>query len=83
MSSLDKSLTNAYLDIEIDHATQLPVSMKVVLLAATKGETEVDKAKKIVGGKHVSFHFNYTFSDFNQVEKPNVPKEAQRLLARS
>lgn len=83
LSSLDKSLTNAFYDIEIDHTTELPLSLKVVLLAATKGETEVSKDKKIIGGKHVSFQFKYTFTDFNKVEKPAVPKEAQRLLAKS
>ncbi len=76
-------MTSAYYDIEIDHASQLPVTVKMVLLAATKGETEVDKAtKKIVGGKHVAFWFNYKFSDFGKITKPDVPREAQRILAR-
>ena len=83
LSSLDKSMTNAYYDIEIDPAAQLPVSIKMVLLAATKGETEVNKARKIVGGKHVAFHFTYALSDFGKTERPAIPKEAQKLLAKN
>ena len=83
MSSLDKSLSNAYYEIEIDPALELPVSMKVVLLAATRGETEVDAKKRIVGGRHVAFHFQYSLSDFGKIEKPAIPREALRLLARN
>ncbi|MBI4607160.1 MAG: hypothetical protein HY721_34790 [Planctomycetes bacterium] len=79
---MDKSLTNALYEIEIDPQTQLPITIKMLLLAATKGETEVNKAKKIVGGRHVAFHFRYDLSDFGKVEKPKIPQEAQRLLAK-
>ncbi len=82
MSSFDKSLANAFYEIEIDPASQLPVSIKILLLAATKGETEINKQKKIVGGKHVAFHFTYALSDFGKIEKPSVPREAQKLLAK-
>lgn len=82
MSSLDKSLTNACYEIEIDPETQLPVRIKVLLLAAIRGETESDKTKRIVGGRHVAFHFEYTLSDFGKVEKPQIPFEAMRLLAK-
>ena len=82
MSSLDKSLTNAYYEIEIDPALQLPVAIKVVLLAATKGETEIDKrTKRIVGGTHVAFHFTYALTDFGQIKKPEIPRDAEKLLA--
>jgi hypothetical protein len=82
LSSLDKSLTNASYEIEIDPETQLPVRLKVLLLAAIRGETECDKAKRIVGGRHVAFEFEYRLSQFGKVEKPQVPFEAMRLLAK-
>ena len=69
-------------EIEMDPATKLPVRIKMVLCAAIRGETESNKAKKIVGGRHVAFHFDYTLSDYGKIEKPSVPVEAMKLLAR-
>ncbi len=82
MSSVDKSITNAYYEIDIDPSTQLPVSIKVVILTGAKGATET-KGKKIIGGKHVAFHFVYELSDFGKLKKPVIPPEAQKVLARS
>ena len=82
MSRLDKSLTNASYEIEVDHAAGVPISITMTLLAAVKGETEMDAKKKIVGGKHVAFTFKYTLSDFGKVEKLEVPAEAQKVLAK-
>lgn len=46
------------------------------------GRQSIDKAtKKIVGGKHVAFHFDFSFSDYHKLEPPQVPKEAQKLIA--
>jgi len=83
LSRLDKSLTNASYEIEIDPATRLPVRLKVLLLAAIKGSTETDKAKRITGGKHLSFHFEYSLGEFGKIEKPKIPPEAQRLLSKA
>jgi hypothetical protein len=82
LSSLDKSLTSAYYEVEIDPETQLPVAIRMVILAAVKGETEIDKSKRIVGGKHIAFHFNYKLSEFGKVEKPKIPKDAEKLLSK-
>ena len=79
---MDKTITNSWYDIEIDPATQLPVSIRVVILTGSRGGTEA-KGKKIMGGEHVAFHFTYKLSDFGKVEKPVVPPEAARLLAKS
>jgi hypothetical protein len=79
---LDKSLTNAYYEIEIDPETELPVRLKVVLLAAIRGETESDRQKKITGGRHIAFHFEYKLGQFGKIEKPDIPFEAMRLLAK-
>lgn len=79
---MDKSLTNASYEIEVDHAAQLPVSITMTLLAAVKGETEIDAKKKITGGRHVAFKFKYSLSDFGKVEKLAVPPAAQKLLAK-
>ncbi len=83
MSSVDKTTTNAYYEIDIDPATHLPVSIKVVILTGTKGTGTETKGKKIIGGKHVAFHFDYDLSEFGKLKKPAIPPEAQKLLARS
>jgi hypothetical protein len=79
---VDKTITNAHYEIEIDPATKLPVRIAMVILTGTRGSTE-SKDKKIVGGKHVAFHFDYRLSDFGKLKRPAIPPEAQRLLARS
>lgn len=82
MSSLDKTLANSYYEIEIDPKTQLPVAINMLVLTGTRGATET-KGKRIVGGKHVAFHFKYRLDDFGQVEKVQVPPEAQKILAKN
>ncbi len=79
---MDKTITNAYYDIEIDPETKLPVSIHVVILTGSKGGTEA-KGKKILGGEHVAFHFKYELSRFGKIKKPVIPPAAWRLLARS
>ena len=81
MSGLDKTTTNAYYEIEIDPSTQLPRSVKLLVLTGRRGETET-KDKKIVGGKHVAFHFVYELSHFGKLKKPSIPSEAQKVLAK-
>ncbi len=82
MSSLDKRITNAWYEIEIEPSTQLPVSIKMVVLAGQRAETETDKKKNITGGKHVAFHFRYSLSDYGKVKIPAVPPDAKKLLAK-
>ena len=81
MSSVDKTITNAFYEIEIDHKTQLPKSIQVLILTGTRGSTEA-KEKKITGGKHVAFHFRYDLSQFGKLKKPKLPSDAQKLLAK-
>ena len=81
MSSVDKTVTNSYYDIEIDPETKQPVSIHVVILTGAKGQTET-KGTKIIGGMHVAFHFRYELSRFGEIERPKIPPEAYRLLAK-
>lgn len=78
---MDKTLTNAYYEIEIDPSTLLPVSMYMVVLTGSRGGTET-KGKQIVGGTHVAFLFQYELSDFGKLEKPQIPLAAQKLLTK-
>ena len=80
MSGADKTLTNAFYEIEIDPETVLPVRIKVTALTGRKGAT-VAKDKKIVGGEHAAFHFEYKLSKFGKVDPPKVPPEAMKVLA--
>jgi hypothetical protein len=81
LSGLDKTITNAYYVIDLDRKSGLPRSIQMVVLTGSKGETEA-KDKKITGGKHVSFRFDYKLSEFGKLKKPAIPTEAQRLLAK-
>jgi len=81
LSGLDKRLTNSYYLIDINRKTGLPRSIQMVILTASKGETE-SKDRKITGGKHVAFRFDYKLSEYGKLKKPAIPTEAQRLLAK-
>ncbi len=74
-------MTNAYYEIEINPATRLPVKIAVLLLTGTREGTVV-KDKKIVGGRHVAFHFEYGLSNFGKLKAPKIPPEAEKLLAK-
>jgi len=81
LSSVDKTITNAYYEVEIDSLTKLPVSIKAVVLSGTRGGTEA-KGMKIIGGKHVAFHFQYEICSFGELKRPAVPPEALKQLAK-
>ncbi len=80
MSKVDKTLTNAYYEIEIDPSKQMPVAMHVVIMTGTKGGATESKGRKITGGRHAVFHFNYTLSDYGTLQSPTIPPEAMKLL---
>ncbi len=77
---MDKTLTNAIYDIEIDEKTYLPTKIRVLVMAGTRDGTERE-GRKIVGGKHVAMHFTYDLKDFGEIEKPEIPKPAAKLIA--
>jgi hypothetical protein len=79
---LDKTLTNAYYEIEIDPETVRPVKISLVVLTGKRGDT-VTKGQKIVGGQHVAFHFDYALSGFDEGSPPTIPPEASRLLTKN
>jgi len=82
LSKVDKSLTNAYYEIEIDPDTQLPVNIHVVILTGTKGGDTEAKGKKITGGRHVSIIMNYKLTEFGKLKPPTIPPGAQKQLAK-
>ena len=77
---MDKTLTNAYYEFDIDEKTLLPKRIRMTVLAGSKGTTE-KKGKKIVGGEHVAFHFTYSLKDYGKIKKLEIPREAARLIA--
>ena len=74
-------MTNAFYEIEIDHKTSLPKTIRLVVLTGTRVETEM-KGDKVAGGRHVAFHFNYELSSFGKLKAPTIPADAQKLLAK-
>ena len=78
---MDKTLTNAYYEFDIDEKTLLPKRIRMTVLAGSKGSTE-KKGRKIVGGEHVAFHFTYSLKDYGKVEKPKIPAAVVKLLAK-
>ncbi len=77
---MDKTATNAFYVIEVDHETKLPKGITLTVLTGRKGDTIV-KGGRIVGGDHVAFHFEYTISNYEKVEAPEIPAAARKLLA--
>jgi len=77
---VDKTLTNAYYEIEIDHTRGLPVHLRIVILTGTKGTNTEANGMKITGGKHVAFHYDYDLSDFEKLQPPKIPAEAWKQL---
>ena len=77
---MDKTLTNAYYEFDIDEKTLLPTRIRMTVLAGSKGTT-VRKGNKIVGGEHVAFHFTYSLEDFGKVKRLEIPREALKLIA--
>ncbi len=71
-------MTNAYYDIEIDPETVMPVKLTLTVLTGQKGET-LTKGKKIIGGKHVAFHFEYNLTDFGKT-KVEIESGAVKFL---
>ena len=77
---MDKTLTNTFYEFEIDPKTYLPTRIRMLVMAGTKGGTERG-GRKIVGGEHVAMHFTFRLSDFGEVERPEIPAKARKLLA--
>jgi hypothetical protein len=77
---MDKTLTNAYYEFDIDEKTLLPRRIRMTVLAGRRGATEKE-GRKIVGGEHVAFHFTYLLKDYGKVKRLEIPREAARLLA--
>ena len=80
MSSMDKTLTNTFYEFEIDPESYLPRRIRMLVLAGTKGGTERE-GRRIVGGEHVSMMFDFRLDDFGEIEKPDIPAPALKLLA--
>ena len=81
MSRLDKTVTEGFLEIDLDDDHKLPKTMRLVLLAGTKGrgkEAGADKDKS--NTEHVAFHYNYVLGEWGQVERLTPPKDAVKLI---
>ena len=81
MSRLDKRMTNAFYEIEIDPKTELPKTIGITILTGRRGETKFEN-KRIVGGRHVVFRFEYSLSGFGEAEDLEIPRAARKLLAK-
>ena len=77
MSRVDKTRTQAFYEIDVDLATNLPKSIKMVILTGVRG---ADEDKPIANQEHVAFHFDYRMKDFGKVAAFEVPPAARKLL---
>ncbi|MFQ5654990.1 MAG: hypothetical protein ACE5GW_09695 [Planctomycetota bacterium] len=78
LSRVDKTTTRCYYEIDINHDTQLPRSIRMVVLTGVKSG---DKKKGSFGNEeHVAFHFDYSIEAFNEVASVKVPRAAQKIL---
>ncbi len=81
MSRVDKTITNAYYEFDIDEKTMLPKRIRVTVMTGRRGLTE-KKAGRIVGGEHVVFRFSYSLRNFGKVDDLKIPTEAGKLLTK-
>ena len=81
MSRLDKTVTEGFIEIDLDDEHQLPKTMRLVLLAGTKGQgKEAGEKSKDENAEHVAFHYNYTLGEWGQIERLAPPKDAVKLI---
>lgn len=74
---MEKSISRCLYEIEFDEKTNLPKSMRMVVLAGVKNAKNDPKLEK---GEHVAFTFDYEFSNFGGVEKFQIPREVAKLI---
>lgn len=74
---MDKTRSQAIFEIDVDLATNLPKSIKMIVLTGVRGG---DDDKAIGNQEHVAFHFDYNLKDYGKVAAFEVPKQAQKLL---
>ncbi len=75
MSRADKATTRVVYEIEIDHATKMPVGIDMIV--TTQIRPEEGKASN---GQHLAFKFDYTLGKFNEIKRFDVPRDAAKLL---
>ncbi len=74
---MEKSVTRSFYEITFDKENFRPTSLKMVVLAAVKGEKIDPKLEK---GEHVAFTFDYSFSSYGEIAKLDVPADARKIL---
>ena len=74
---MDKRRTEAFYEIDIDLATNLPKSIKMVVLTGIRG---TDVNKPIANQEHVAFHFDYNMKDYDKGDAFEIPIAARKLL---
>ncbi len=74
---MDKTRTQAIYEIDVDLATNLPKSIKMIILTGVRG---ADEDKPIGSQEHVAFHFDYNLKDYGKVAAFEVPIPARKLL---
>ncbi|MCI0651768.1 MAG: hypothetical protein L0Z55_07780 [Planctomycetes bacterium] len=79
MARVDKTSTNAYYEIDLDTKSNLPTSIKFVVLTGVKS-TKDENGKKSESEEHVAFKFNYNLGLWDSVEKFSVPPAAKKVL---
>ena len=75
MARAVRKSTRVVYEIEVNHETMLPVSVKVQLITdvlpkeGSKGPSE-----------RLAFNWNYELAKFNEVERFKLPKQVRKLL---
>jgi hypothetical protein len=75
-------MTQITYDLTLDPEHERVVELKVTTLCASRepGAPVLPKEKALTEAQHIAFIAVYRFSDFNEVERFDVPAEAGKML---
>jgi len=74
---VEKSITRCFYEIAFEKETFRPTDITMVVLVGVKGEKPDPKLET---GEHVAFTFSYSFSNYGEIARLNVPSDAAKIL---
>jgi len=79
---VDKSVTRAFYDIELDARSREIKGFSLTVLTAVRDTKELPAAKRLGNVDHIAYYFNYEISDYGKVDRFDVPKEVASIMKR-
>ena len=78
-------ISQGYLEVDLDNDSNLPKTMKLVVLTGVKGKgmdagKDKRKRRELGNEEHVAFTFDYNLSRWSDVEPITLPREVRKIL---